>query len=194
MTELTTEQKKLFRQQCRQTRKALGKTARLQASQEICAQIENWRVFQRVSVVLTYMPIKSEVDLRPLLERYPEKRWLIPRIIPEADHSMRFHPYDPQRLVHHPFGMDEPVADLPAIPPNEIELALVPGLAFDRHGWRLGYGGGYFDRFLKDFSGTSLGIVYAALLLENLPHAEHDVPMNWVVNERELFSPQKSCA
>lgn len=188
MPETNPNLKQELRQQCRQIRKALGKAARLQASQAICVRIEDWPEFLHAKAVLTYMPIKSEVDLRPLLERHPEKRWLIPRIIPEADHSMYFHPYDPQRLVHHPFGMDEPAADLPVIAPEEIELALVPGLAFDQHGWRLGYGGGYFDRFLKDFPGLSLGVVFQALLLENLPHAEHDVAMDWIVTENELFS------
>jgi 5-formyltetrahydrofolate cyclo-ligase len=194
MPETNLNLKQELRRQCRQIRKALGEAVRLQASQAICAQIENWPVFQQTSVVLTYMPIKSEVDLRPLLERHPEKRWLIPRILPEADYSMSFHPYDPQRLVHHRFGMDEPAADLPVISPEEIQLALVPGLAFDRYGWRLGYGGGYFDRFLKNFSGTSLGIVFAVLLLENIPHAEHDMPMNWIVTEKELFNPQDNHA
>jgi 5-formyltetrahydrofolate cyclo-ligase len=122
------------------------------------------------------------------MERHAEKRWLLPRIIPEANHSMLFHPYDSQRLVRHPFGMDEPAPDLPAIPPEAIQLALVPGLAFDRHGWRLGYGGGYFDRFLAGFSGITLGVVFQELLLENLPHDKHDIPMKWIVTEKELFS------
>jgi 5-formyltetrahydrofolate cyclo-ligase len=180
--------KQQLRRQCRQIRQGLGDAVRLQASQAICASIENWSSFQRACVILTYMPMKSEVDLGPLLVRNPEKRWFIPRIVPETPHSMLFHPYDSQRLVRHPFGMDEPAADLPVIPPDEIQLALVPGLAFDRHGWRLGYGGGYFDRFLKDFPGTSLGVVFQALLLENLLHDEYDVPMKWIVTEKGLFS------
>jgi 5-formyltetrahydrofolate cyclo-ligase len=63
----------------------------------------------------------------------------------------------------------------------------VPGLAFDRAGWRLGYGGGYFDRFLQDFGGVSVGAVFQALLLDSLPHGEYDVPMQWLVMEGELI-------
>ena len=91
------------------------------------------------------------------------------------------------RLVRHPFGMAEPAADLPTLPPEAIRLALVPGLAFDCHGWRLGYGGGYFDRFLKDFSGVSVGIVFHALLLDEIPHGSFDVPMQWIVTEGDFF-------
>jgi len=188
MTEPITEQKKLLRQQCRQIRQGLGEAARSQASLDICASIEGWTVFRHSAVILTYMPMKAEVDLRPLLERHPEKRWLIPRIAPEADHSMYFHPYDPNQLVRHPFGMDEPAADLPIVSPEEIQLALVPGVAFDQCGWRLGYGGGYFDRFLRNFSGVSLGVVFQALLLKTLPHDEHDVSMQWLVTEKGVFS------
>lgn len=187
MPESIAEQKNQSRQQCRQIRQALGAETRLQASQAICAQIEAWTVFQQAQVVLTYLPMKSEVNLPPLLERYPQKSWLVPRIIPEAEHSMVFHPYDPKRLVQHPFGMAEPAADLPVVSSVEIQLALVPGLAFDQHGWRLGYGGGYFDRFLQNFSGVSLGVVFNTLLLENLPHNEYDVAMNWIVTEKVLF-------
>jgi 5-formyltetrahydrofolate cyclo-ligase len=84
--------------------------------------------------------------------------------------------------------MAEPAPDSPIVAPEKIQLALVPGLAFDRHGWRLGYGGGYFDRFLKDFQGISAGVVFQALLLDEVPHTPLDVPMRWIVTEREISS------
>lgn len=188
MSDLIFLQKSELRLQCRALRKSLGDERRAQASLFICERVENWYVFQQSEVILTYMPIKSEADLTPLLKRHPHKRWILPRIIPEEDHRMVFHPYDANRLVNHPFGMAEPAPDLPVIPPGEIELTLAPGLAFDRIGWRLGYGGGYFDRFLKKFNGVSVGIVFHALLLDNVPHSAHDVPMHWIVTEQELLA------
>ena len=190
MQESISEQKSRLRQHCRALRKSLGEETRTRASLAICARVENWNLFQQSRTVLTYMPIKSEVDLTPLLERYPQKRWVLPRILPEDGHLMFFHPYDAHRLVRHPFGMAEPAADSPIVAPEEIDLALVPGLAFDRHGWRLGYGGGYFDRFLKEFSGVSAGIVFQALLLDSIPHTALDIPMQWVVTEHELSAAQ----
>lgn len=181
------EQKTQLRKECRQLRKALGEAARMKSSQDICELIEKWPEFQLAQTILTYMPIPTEVDLRPLLETHPEKRWILPRIIPEADHSMAFHPYDPNRLIEHLFGMAEPAPGSPTISAAKIQLSLVPGLAFDRSGWRLGYGGGYFDRFLKDFNGTSLGIVFDELLLETLPRNQFDVAMKWLVTEKGLF-------
>jgi 5-formyltetrahydrofolate cyclo-ligase len=179
-------QKKQLRQQCREIRRSLGDEIRRDASRFVCTRIEHWDLFRTSESILTYMPIPSEVDLTPLLQRHSYKTWALPRIIPEEDHRMVFHPYDPKRLVRHPFGMDEPSADLPIISPDEIQLALVPGLAFDRSGWRLGYGGGYYDRFLHNFRGISVGIVFHALLLDEIPHTTLDIPMNWVLTEQEV--------
>lgn len=187
MPDSLTEQKQHLRQRCRNIRKELGEDARKRASQFICEKIEGWRIFQQSEVILTYMPIKSEVDLTPLFARCPHKRWVLPRIIPEEGHRMVFHPYIAEHLIAHPFGMAEPAPDLPIVPPAEIQLALIPGLAFDRHGWRLGYGGGYFDRFLENFSGTSAGIIFHALLLDNLPHGVFDKQMQWIITEQEIL-------
>ncbi len=186
MPEITV-QKQHLRKQCRQVRQTLGADTRQQASQSIGRWIESWPVFQRADVILTYMPIPGEADLTPLLARHPQKRWVLPRILPAEDHRMVFHPYDAKRLILHPFGMAEPAPDLPVISPDEVQLALVPGLTFDRLGGRLGYGGGYFDRFLRHFAGTSLGVIFSALLLESLPRGEYDVPMQWIVTEGGIF-------
>ncbi|HEY3311629.1 MAG TPA: 5-formyltetrahydrofolate cyclo-ligase [Anaerolineales bacterium] len=182
---MSADEKQLLRRQCRHTRLALGEATHRQASQEICAHIARWTLFRQACSVLTYMPIKAEVDLRPLLEEFPGKAWVLPRI-DESDHSMSFHAYDPLQLVKHVFGMQEPAAHLPLIAPGEIELALIPGLAYDRQGWRLGYGGGYFDRFLAGFKGASLGVTYQALLLEALPRGEYDLPVGWLVTEQGI--------
>jgi 5-formyltetrahydrofolate cyclo-ligase len=185
--EEASRQKSKLRRECLGFRKTLGAEIRAQASLAICARIEAWSVFQQSQTILSYMPIKSEVDLTPLLARHPQKRWALPRIIPEESHSMVFHEYDPDRIIRHSFGMAEPSPDSPVIHPAEIELALVPGVAFDRRGFRLGYGGGYFDRFLENFQGVSAGIVFQALLLGAVPRAAHDIAMQWVVTEDGVF-------
>lgn len=185
------EKKRQLRRSCRQIRKELGEVTRQQANRSICAQIESWSVFRNSSVILAYMPIDGEVDLTALLQRQPQKHWVLPRIIPEENHRMVIHPYEPGQLTHHPFGMDEPLPGLPVIPFSEVQLALVPGLAFDRLGRRLGYGGGYFDRFLCDFCGVSLGVIFQVLLLDLLPCCEYDVPVQWIVTEAGIFHAQQ---
>lgn len=191
MTDLISIQKAELRKQCRMVRKSLGEQERAHASLAICHLIESWDVFQASETILTYMPIHSEVDLTPLLEGYPRKKWSLPRILPEEDHHMVFHLYDAGQLVKHPFGMQEPAPHLPVVLPEEIQLALVPGLAFDRSGWRLGYGGGYYDRFLTEFHGISAGILFQALLLEDVPHSMLDIPMQWIVSEQGCLATER---
>jgi len=181
------EQKKQIRKQCRLARQALPESLKNHASRQICNWIANLHEFQRANVVLTYMPIKAEVDLRPLLASHSHIIWVLPRILPEPEHSMLFHIYDPNFLVYHPFGMAEPSKNLPIIAPGEIQMALVPGLAYDRQGWRLGYGGGYYDRFLQGFTGLSLGVVYEALFLEDVPRGNYDIPVHGVVTEAGVY-------
>jgi 5-formyltetrahydrofolate cyclo-ligase len=176
------ELKKELRKTCRATRAALGEAYRQKASLAICAHIQAWSVFQACTTILTYLPMQGEVDLLALLESHPEKNWLVPRIQPEG--RMVFHPYDAGRLVRHPFGMLEPDPALAVIPAGRVELALTPGLAYDLHGWRLGYGGGFYDRFLCEQPACiSLGVIYRGLLQTNLPHLGHDIPVQNLVTE-----------
>jgi len=192
MDDFISQQKNILRKECRAARKVLGETVRAQASAFMCERIAAWTVFGECQTILTYMPIKSEVDLTPLLERFPHKRWVLPRILPEENHRMEFHLYDAARLVQHPFGMMEPAPDAPVVAADEIELTLVPGLAYDRRGYRLGYGGGYYDRFLTNFRGVSAGIVYHDLLLDSIPRGGYDVPVQWVITDVELIATEQA--
>lgn len=173
-----------LRQQCKQIRSALTRAQQNAASALICKQIESWPAFQEAEIILTYLPFKGEVDLTQLLTEFPNKVWAVPRIKPGG--LMDFHRYDPDRLVRHAYGMLEPDPDCPIISPQQVQLALVPGLAFNREGWRLGYGGGFYDRFLENYRGISAGITYQALLLDHVPHAEHDIAMQHVITEKTI--------
>jgi 5-formyltetrahydrofolate cyclo-ligase len=176
------EIKKQLRVSSREIRNSLGQTYQREASRMICSHIEAWSVFQDSAVILSYLPMGSEVDLLTLMQNNPQKNWLVPRIQPHS--QMLVHPYDPEKLVRHRFGMLEPDPALPVIPAARVELVLTPGLAFDLHGWRLGYGGGFYDRFLSGQHGlTSLGVTYRALLQKELPHLEYDVAVQYLVTE-----------
>jgi len=184
----TPQEKPALRKQLHQERDALAAEFCQEASLLICKHIQDWEFFKDAEMIQTYMPMRSEVDLTPLLKSHSHKGWVIPRILPEG--RMVFSRYDPDRLIRHAFGMLEPAPDLPTVEPGEINLALVPGLAFDRQGWRLGYGGGFFDRFLSQFNGTRLGVTFDALRLDALPHEIFDIPMQYVVTEKGLHAIQ----
>ncbi|MBR0366428.1 MAG: 5-formyltetrahydrofolate cyclo-ligase [Clostridia bacterium] len=84
------------------------------------------------------------------------------------------------------YGIYEP-EDRIAIDPNNIDIAVIPGIAFDRRGTRIGFGAGYYDRFLAGFVGKKIGICYELQLYDEIPHDEHDIAMDTIVTERKVY-------
>ena len=127
-------------------------------------------------MLLCYLSMGSEPETRALIEAAWQegKRVLLPRVVPESP-VLAWHRVDDfSSLARSPFGICEPVPGVhPAYPSSVMAkldgaVAIVPGLAFDRHGFRLGYGGGYYDRFLAAFHGTSIGICGAGAVRDDL--------------------------
>ena len=148
------------------------------ASAALCRRLATWSVLREADRILAYLAFRNEPSLDLLFERLPCISWLVPRIAQE--HLMTLHPYDPAHLVRHRFGMLEPAADLPVVDPTTVDVVLVPGVAFDRHGGRLGFGGGYYDRFLPTTPAVRVGIAFDACMVDQLPCGEHDQQMDWV--------------
>ena len=119
-----------------------------------------------------------------LLER--GKQVALPRLMPQ--HEMQVHLYCPNRpLIPHPFGLLEPDEDCPVLSSEQIDLTLVPALCYDRSGFRLGLGGGYYDRWLPRYQGIAVGLCRAQLLQAQLPTQPHDRPVDMVITPNELI-------
>ena len=113
----------------------------------------------------------------------------LPRMLP--DHRMEVRRYDPDRpLVSVSFGISEPVEDCPLIAREAINLVLVPAVCYDRRGYRLGFGGGYYDRWLAGFSGVTVGLCREAVLQEAVPTEAHDARVDLLLTEVECLSFQ----
>lgn len=153
------------------------------ASAALCEQLT--RFLTPASCVLTYLAFRNEPDLGLLFDLLPDVQWAVPRI--ERGQRLAIHPYDPTRLVRHRFGMLEPAADLPQVDPTTLDAVLVPGVSFDRRGGRLGFGGGYYDRFLPTTSALRVGIAFDQCLADDLPCGEHDQRMDWVATPTALI-------
>jgi 5-formyltetrahydrofolate cyclo-ligase len=100
---------------------------------------------------------------------------------------MVLHPYDAQRLVRHRFGMLEPDADLPIVAAATLDVVLVPGVAFDRQGGRMGFGGGFYDGFLPTTDALRVGITFDDCLVDAIPCDEHDQRMDWIVTPTQTL-------
>lgn len=128
--------------------------------------------------VVVYQAMGSEVDLRRLVIAHdrPEQRYAVTRT-PDEGLVLTVHPWGcPQE--RHPYGYDQPLADSPQIAFEEIGAVLVPALAFDVTGARLGRGKGYYDRFLARVAPSCLRVgITGDYLVERLPAGHHDVAM-----------------
>ncbi len=141
----------------------------------------------RARHILTCLSFGAELDTWQLVEQLLEsgREVYVPRANP-AGHQLYLHRY-PCPLETLSFGLRQPPRGTPELPSEAvdrtIQAVLVLGLGFDRRGYRLGYGGGYFDRFLSGRPFPAIGLAYDAQLLDELPREAHDVPMTAVVTE-----------
>ena len=136
--------------------------------------------YQEVKTIATYLSFPHEFQTQELIKRMLKdgKKVLIPKTYPKG--RMEFVVYDPKQLAKTSFGLLEPQGDLEVVEPSQIDLIHVPGLAFTTEGYRIGYGGGYYDRYLEHFTGHTLSTVYPCQIQEfNLEN--HDIPVQEVL-------------
>ncbi len=138
--------------------------------------------------VFLYRAFGAEVSLDRLEKELLEKG--IPAALPRigADGSMVFHRFhEGDALVRHAFGMEEPLESAPVMEASERTFIIVPGLAFDRTGARLGYGGGFYDRYLSAHpQAKTVMAAFAVQETDQVPSDIHDRWMDAVVTEKEL--------
>jgi 5-formyltetrahydrofolate cyclo-ligase len=143
------------------------------------------------SVVSAFFPYKSEIDTRPLLGKLVGDGWTtaLPIVI-ALGQPLVFRRWLPgQATVPGMWDIPQPTDDSPEIEPDVL---LVPMLAFDRQGYRLGYGGGFYDRTLEVLrakkSIIAIGVAYAAQQVDSVVRGAHDQPLDFVMTEKEVFA------
>jgi 5-formyltetrahydrofolate cyclo-ligase len=165
-------------------REALTPEEVARASASACQKLADWPVIRDAQAVLAYLAFRNEIDLGPLFDLLPHVRWIVPRV---QGPRLILHPYDAARLVRHPYGMLEPAPNLPTIDPASLDVVLVPAVAFDRRGGRLGFGGGFYDRFLPTTPALRVGVSHDCCLANELPTAEWDQRVAWVVTPTQVI-------
>lgn len=163
---------------------------REEAAEQVARRLLELPEIRAAEHIFACLSFGLELDTWGLVERLRRlgKRIYVPRAEPR-DGSLHVHPY-PCALRTLAFGLQQPPRGTPELAPDEIDttldVALVLGLGFDRRGYRLGYGSGYFDRFLAGRPFPAIALAFDEQLVEYLPAEPHDIPMHAIVTESGL--------
>ncbi|MBE6818224.1 MAG: 5-formyltetrahydrofolate cyclo-ligase [Ruminococcaceae bacterium] len=155
-----------------------------QKSESICEKVKNLSVWRTASVVALYAPLPDEVDTVPLIRAALQagKTVCLPKL---SGKEMQFYQITPDCTYSAgAFGILEPCSDI-LIEKGCIDIMIVPLLAADDRLYRLGFGGGYYDRYLRDYTGFTVGICFSEQISPaSLPHEAHDIPLKLLISEK----------
>jgi 5-formyltetrahydrofolate cyclo-ligase len=180
-----------LRQLFRTRRNALTEAQRNEKSRTIGERLERLDAYRQARTVMFFVTHGSEINTEPMMERawQQKKDVVVPLVDPETDEiiAMKITCIDGD-LEKGSYGVREPRTGCATVSSAVIDLVLVPGLVFDRHGHRLGYGKGYYDRWLKWIPQEKrLGLCFDLQMVECLPKDENDVPVGMIVTEEVVL-------
>ena len=188
------EAKTQRRRELKKARTELGDERRAAIDAKIAKNVQTLPEYENADLILPYLSFGAEIDTRALIEDAWSrgKTVALPRCV-EGTRDMRWYRVESlDSLVMSKFGVEEP-AENPAfeVDPNAFEraLAFVPGLEFDREGYRLGYGGGFYDTFLSAFAGISVGLCREPFLRAEgdlLQRGAYDLAAQMVVTDVQI--------
>ena len=176
----TMDEKTLLRREVKRLKGLLTEEERLLKSAAIWTKIETMPRFRDAASVLLFWSMPGEVYTHDFVRRWRHEKTII---LPVVDGDrLRLAPFESEQSLRKNTTMNlyEPQgSDYPS--PQSIELAIVPGIAFDHRHHRLGRGGGYYDRLLSRLHTYNFGVCFDFQLFDTIPFGEHDIPMDEVV-------------
>lgn len=169
-------------------RKYMSKEEVQSLSNKIQNYILEWNPYKESKGIMAYMDFRNEVKTDKIINNAFEegKTLVLPKSIKETITILPCIVESIGDLKLGTYGIMEPddknIADI-----NTIDMVLVPGVAFDKDGYRLGYGAGYYDRFLKDYKGIKVGLCFDLQWVHNVYKDEHDISMDYLITERGII-------
>ena len=180
----------LLRKTVLRKRSALSASEKSQAELIMLETLLNWEIFKKAEVIHIFIAKPDEPDTRKIIENcwISGKRVAVPLVLPNTFNLIHSEIKSFDRLVYGMYGIQEPSPERRIIvTPDIFDLVIVPGVAFDSKGGRLGHGKGYYDRFLELTSAFRLALAFDCQLIETLPTELHDVPMNAILSESGIL-------
>lgn len=177
-------------------RRVCSPLARSKAARALAERLEGFAPLQAAAVVAGYVPVRGEIDPRPALEALAAQGVVIvwPRVGRGKPRLAFFRVSGADDWGHGPFGILEPKPGCPEVPVAAIDAFVTPGLAFDPRGYRLGWGGGYYDELIAGLPVRQrvllLGVAHDFQVVSRCPHESFDAPIDWIVTDRQTIACQ----
>ena len=152
-------------------------------SEKIHSRLRKISEFSNANSIACYYSIGSEVQTRPIIEEIlsQKKQVSLPKI---TDDTIVFRVVkDFTKLEKGSFGVMEPKDDWPE--EKSFDVIIIPAVGLANNGVRLGYGHGYYDKFLADKSVTKIALTYSKQIIKSIPYSDHDIKMDWIISENE---------
>lgn len=174
-----------LRKYIRQLKTLLTPAEKQRQANSVFHDIECLKQFKDAKVVLLYHSLPDELPTHSIIDQWSNtKTILLPRVDGEY---LRLYRYSPTLMVHGSYNISEPSMSCQEYSIGDVDLAIIPAMAFDRKGHRLGRGKGFYDRLLATSSVMKIGVAFNSQIVRNVPADAFDISMNMVITDKSLF-------
>jgi 5-formyltetrahydrofolate cyclo-ligase len=183
--------KKALRKEIIEKRNNMDLVKKEEMDEKILNKFYESKYYKEAEKIFIYISYGSEINTRKIIDKAlkDNKKIFVPRTEFKTRSMDAVEITTLHNLIESKYGILEPSKEKPHIDPNDLDLIVVPGVAFDRNGGRMGYGAGFYDRYFKKISEDNinkimkLALAYELQLLDRVPMNEHDVPVNYIITE-----------
>ena len=184
-------EKKKIREQILDNKEKMDEITLKSYSDSIIDKLYSTDYYKKAKTIMTFISFGAEVDTHEFIKTSiaKGKRIVVPITIPETKELKLSQVLDFDHLEIGFYDILTPKEEfISYVDPSEVDLIIVPGVAFDRNGYRIGYGGGYYDRFLANLDHvTKISLAFDMQLISSIPHEHFDIPVNYIITEKEII-------
>lgn len=188
-------EKKILRKEILENRNNIDLVKKEEMDKKILNQFYESKYYKEAEKIFIYISYDSEINTKIIIDKAlkDKKKIYVPRTEFKTRHMDAVGITSLDNLIESKYGILEPSIDMMHIDPNELDLIVVPGVAFDRSGGRMGYGAGFYDRFFKKINKENknkiikLALAYELQMLDKVPMNAQDVPVDFIITENEFI-------
>ena len=180
--------KEELRKRIKEKRDKLSQREIVEKSEKIVGKLIKMDEFADADTVACYISFGSEVRTHSLIKNFMEKKRIVVPFVDKRKKVIHLsHLKNWEELHVGEYGILEPRKEFLRIE-NNADIFIIPGIVFDEEGNRIGYGGGYFDKFLCNFKGKKIALAYDFQVVKKMPNEEHDIRMDFIITDKRIIS------